>query len=178
MKNFKVFIAVVALGLLAACANKENEPKIYTVDELSSIMGQLVDSTINVQGVAKHICAVSGRKLMLGSDSSEETITVFTKDGNAPFDKETIDKHYTINGIVKVMLVVDEDYLNQWEQQVLQDTTQEGHVCVTEQQGVDINSEENPQLQQIKAYREQIAQNGGQPLTFYYIECQDYSISE
>ena len=59
MKNFKVFIAVVALGLLAACANKENEPKIYTVDELSSIMGQLVDSTINVQGVAKHSICIS-----------------------------------------------------------------------------------------------------------------------
>ena len=100
-----------------------------------------------------------------------------------PFDRTTTGKTYKVTGKVAITVTIDDAYLNEWEQEVRESGLKEGtHICETEQQaaGIDLkeNLDENPQMQQIKAYREKIAQNGGKPIVQYHIECSEFEVVE
>ncbi len=173
----KILLFAFAVLFMTSC----NKTAVVSVEEFATKAGDLVDQTVIVEGVAKHICSNSGRKLFLSTPGKEQLITVFTGEGMDPFDRETTGKTYKVTGKVAITVTIDEAYLNEWEQEVKESGLKEGtHICETEQQaaGIDLkeNLDENPQMQQIKAYREKIAQNGGKPIVQYHVECCEYEI--
>ena len=183
MKKLTLSLLVAFFALvLASCSSNPTE---VTVENFKSQAKDLVEKEVTITGVAKHICQHSGRKLFLAPlTESEELVTVFTNNDMQPFDKETIGKTYTVNGIVKITETIDENYLDKWEdevnEQLMKGETmeEEGH-CGTEAKaaGVEVSEKEgNPQLLQIKAYRKKLAENNGEPLVFYHIECNSYEI--
>ena len=173
----KILLFAFAVLFMTSC----NKTTVVSVEEFATKAGDLVDQTIIVEGVAKHICSNSGRKLFLSTPGKEQLVTVFTGEGMEPFDRTTTGKTYKVTGKVAITVTIDDAYLNEWEQEVRESGLKEGtHICETEQQaaGIDLkeNLDENPQMQQIKAYREKIAQNGGKPIVQYHVECCEYEI--
>ena len=183
----KKLIASLATALLVvffmASCSKTTE---VTVENFKSQAKNLVDKKVTITGVANHICSHSGRKLFLVSpNGGEEMVTVFTNKDMKPFDKETIGKTYTVNGIVKITQVIDEEYLNKWEDEVNDqinagNAVEEESHCGTENKAAGIEVEEgrddNPQLLQIKAFRKKLEENNGEPIVFYHIECNSFEI--
>ena len=175
----KILLFAFAVLFMTSC----NKTTVVSVEEFATKAGDLVDQTVIVEGVAKHICSNSGRKLFLSTPGKEQLVTVFTGEGMDPFDRTTTGKTYKVTGKVAITVTIDEAYLNEWEQEVRESGLKEGtHICETEQQaaGIDLkeNLDENPQMQQIKAYREKIAQNGGKPIVQYHIECSEFEVVE
>ena len=175
----KILLFAFAVLFMTSC----NKTTVVSVEEFATKAGDLVDQTIIVEGVAKHICSNSGRKLFLSTPGKEQLVTVFTGEGMDPFDRTTTGKTYKVTGKVAITVTIDEAYLNEWEQEVRESGLKEGtHICETEQQaaGIDLkeNLDENPQMQQIKAYREKIAQNGGKPIVQYHVECSSFEVVE
>ena len=175
----KILLFAFAVLFMTSC----NKTTVVSVEEFATKAGDLVDQTVIVEGVAKHICSNSGRKLFLSTPGKEQLVTVFTGEGMDPFDKTTTGKTYKVTGKVAITVTIDEAYLNEWEQEVRESGLKEGtHICETEQQaaGIDLkeNLDENPQMQQIKAYREKIAQNGGKPIVQYHVECSEFEVVE
>ena len=175
----KILLFAFAVLFMTSC----NKTTVVSVEEFATKAGDLVDQTIIVEGVAKHICSNSGRKLFLSTPGKEQLVTVFTGEGMDPFDRTTTGKTYKVTGKVAITVTIDEAYLNEWEQEVRESGLKEGtHICETEQQaaGIDLkeNLDENPQMQQIKAYREKIAQNGGKPIVQYHVECSEFEVVE
>lgn len=174
-----ILLAVMAIAMVS-CQSKKNEVK---VDEFANRAPEFVDQTISIEGVAQHVCATSGRKLFLGSETSDESVIVMAGADIDKFDANTIGETYSVEGIVREMVRIDEAYLDEWEKQVIEMGVQEGtHICSSEQKALGIDNPEeieladNPQMKQIVAYREQIAANNGQPLIFYCVECVKYSL--
>ncbi len=175
----KILLFAFAVLFMTSC----NKTTVVSVEEFATKAGDLVDQTVIVEGVAKHICSNSGRKLFLSTPGKEQLVTVFTGEGMDPFDRTTTGKTYKVTGKVAITVTIDEAYLNEWEQEVRESGLKEGtHICETEQQaaGIDLkeNLDENPQMQQIKAYREKIAQNGGKPIVQYHVECSEFEVVE
>lgn len=175
----KILLFAFAVLFMTSC----NKTTVVSVEEFATKAGDLVDQTIIVEGVAKHICSNSGRKLFLSTPGKEQLVTVFTGEGMEPFDRTTTGKTYKVTGKVAITVTIDDAYLNEWEQEVRESGLKEGtHICETEQQaaGIDLkeNLDENPQMQQIKAYREKIAQNGGKPIVQYHVECSSFEVVE
>ena len=175
----RILLFAFALLFITSC----NKTNVVSVEEFATKAGDLVDQTIIVEGVAKHICSNSGRKLFLSTPGKEQLVTVFTGEGMEPFDRTTTGKTYKVTGKVAITVTIDDAYLNEWEQEVRESGLKEGtHICETEQQaaGIDLkeNLDENPQMQQIKAYREKIAQNGGKPIVQYHVECSSFEVVE
>lgn len=174
----KILLFAFAIFFLASC----NKTETIKVEEFAARAADLVDQSVVVEGVAKHICSNSGRKLFLAPlEGGEQLVTVFTNDEMGPFDRETTGKTYTVKGIVGITVTIDEAYLDEWEAEVKELGLKEGtHICETEQQaaGLDLkeNLDENPQMQQIKAYREKIAQNGGKPIIQYHVVCESFEV--
>lgn len=190
MKRF-FLIAIIAV-LFAACGSKQT---VLTVEEFTTQAPELLDQTVTVKGVAKHICQNSGRKVFLASTAdSEQTVTVFTGENMNPFDKTTVGKTYTMTGVVKVLTVIDEEYLNNWESQVrtqIAGGTGNDHHCSMEngvsEEGTtaenttteavpDSLTLNNPQLKQIEEMRNKIAAQDGKPITMYKIECTSFTV--
>lgn len=175
----KVLLFAFAILFMVSC----NKTNVVGIEEFATKAADLVDKTVVVEGVAKHICSHSGRKLFLSKPGKEQLVTVFASEGMEPFDRNTTGKTYKVTGKVGITVTIDEAYLNEWEQEVIESGLKEGtHICETEQQaaGIDLteNLDENPQMQQIKAYREKIAQNGGKPIVQYHVECSEFEIVE
>ena len=175
----KILLFAFAVLFMTSC----NKTTVVSVEEFATKAGDLVDQTIIVEGVVKHICSNSGRKLFLSTPGKEQLVTVFTGEGMEPFDRTTTGKTYKVTGKVAITVTIDDAYLNEWEQEVRESGLKEGtHICETEQQaaGIDLkeNLDENPQMQQIKAYREKIAQNGGKPIVQYHVECSSFEVVE
>ncbi|MGN0034011.1 MAG: hypothetical protein ACI358_09600 [Candidatus Limimorpha sp.] len=178
---FLILISFITLSFISCCSNK-NE---VSVDDFGTKAKDLVGQEISITGVAQHICNHSGRKLFLTSPEGGETmVTVFTNPDMKPFDKETIGKTYTVKGVVKITNTIDEAYLQEWEAKVMESIAngeaqnEEGH-CGTENKaaGIEVDDNiDNPQLAQIKALRQKIAENNGQPLVFYHVECNSFEI--
>ncbi len=175
----KYLLLIVAALMASCCGPKTTE---LTVEDFNGKAAEYVEKPVTITGVAKHICANSGTKLFLGSpEGGDAMVTVFTGEGMEPFDRTTVGKTYTVNGIVKVTVTIDDAYLDEWEREVVENGIREGdHICETEQQaaGVEIDeNEENPQLKQIETYREKIVANGGNPIIQYHVECQSFDIN-
>lgn len=174
----KIFLFFVCLACLAAC---NNQPKVQeiAVSDFNKKAPELLDKTVTLKGVAKHICHTSFRKLFVGTENSDEMVTVMAGDDMKDFDLEMEGKNVIVEGIVKVANTIDNAYLDEWEKEIMESGEMEGeHTCVTEQKAADAavgQAEtdtivpENPQLVRIKAYRQKIEENGGNPLVFYNI---------
>lgn len=186
MKKLALSLLVAFFALaLASCSEEASKPTEVTVENFKSQAKDLVDKEVTITGVAKHICQHSGRKLFLAPENGgDELVTVFTNKDMNPFDKETIGKTYTINGIVKITQTIDEEFLNKWEDEVNdrinngEAVEEEGH-CGTENKAAGIEvaeNAENKELAQIKAYRKKLEENNGKPLVFYHIECNSFEI--
>ena len=183
MKKLLSALAALVVVLVMASCNC-NKPTEVTVANFKSQAKGLVDKEVVITGVANHICSHSGRKLFLAEEGNDDVIVmVFTNKDMQPFDKETIGKTYTVNGIVKITQTIDEEYLNKWEDEVNaqiaqgEDVEEEGH-CGHEDQAAGIEShegEENPQLLQIKELRKKIEETG-EPIVTYHIECTSFEI--
>ena len=181
MKKVLLSLSTLLIAVfMIACGSKSTT---ITVESFKDQAPSLVDKQVTITGVAKHICQHSGRKLFLAeSEDGETMVKVFTGKDMDPFDKTTIGKTYTVNGIVKISQTIDNAYLDDWEKEV-KESIEKGEVeeehCGTESKAngieADVNTE-NPQLAQIAAMRKKIAENGGNPLVFYHIECTSYEM--
>ena len=186
----KLFYVLVAVACLAAC---NNQPKIQEVaiGDFNKKAPELLDQTVNIKGVANHICHTSFRKLFVGDENSTEMVTVMAGEGMDNFDVAMEGKKVVVEGIVKVANTIDNAYLDEWEKEILESGEMEGeHTCVTEQKAEDAavgqaeNAEtdtivpENPQLERIKAFRQKIEENGGNPLVFYNMVATSVKVAE
>lgn len=173
--------ALFMIAIMVSCGKQSN----VTVENFKSQAKELVNKEVTITGVASHICSHSGRKLFLASENGgEDLVTVFTSKDMKPFDKETIGKVYTVKGIVKITQTIDEQYLDNWEKDVMEqiakgETVEEESHCGTENKaaGIEVDENaENAELAQIKAFRQKIEENNGEPLVFYHIECNNFEI--
>ncbi len=175
---------IVVLVMASCCGNK---PAEVTVANFKAQAKQYVDKEVVITGVANHICSHSGRKLFLAEEGNDdEIVMVFTNPDMKPFDKETIGKTYTVNGIVKITQTIDNEYLDNWEKEVKEQIAageaeeehcdHEAKAAGIEKAGCDKEAAaENPQIAKIKALREKIAETG-EPIVTYHIECTSFEI--
>lgn len=153
---------------------------VITPDDFSGKAPGLVDQTVVLKGTASHICSKSGRKVFLKGEG-DATVTVFAGENMGKYDPETIGKVYVVKGKVIETARIDNAYLDEWQKEVEEGALAQGHDCENEQAAMGLDSEaiaqaENPQLAEIRQYRERIAANGGNDLVFYGIEAESFTV--
>ncbi len=119
----KLLSIVVILSALVACNNVENDKKTsekkaeitkVSVDNFEAMAGELVDKPVSIKGTIVHVCKHGGKKLFLASDSTETQVKVTTAADMKAFNTDWEGSDATIEGKV-AELVIDEQYLNDWE---------------------------------------------------------------
>jgi hypothetical protein len=172
-----IFAALLALG---AC-NSENkairnqEAVVVSNANFEQEAAGLVDHKIALEGIVTHVCKHGGKRFFLG----EERIKVLASDKIGSFETSLEGSDVYVEGILREERV-DEAFLQEWESELEENAeVQEKEVAHKGEPGHDhaeAEAAEDPNAaarQQIKQYRDQLASEGKEYLSFYTVEVLD-----
>ena len=193
--SFLIFIATVTF----ACNNTQQSGEIktdkndateiateVTVANFEQMAGDLVGKEVSLTGLVNHTCKHSGKRMFLVAEDTDATIEIVAGDNIDSFDAELEGSDVIVNGIV-AELRVDENYLAEWEAEIMSETEEEtlkihdgkhegeGHNKdgVGENEEAE-NLEEEPSgtdMGKIENLRNMLKESGKDHLSFYSIEC-------
>lgn len=185
MKNFVsvLFLAFVIVSCAEApkTSEKTTEPEavVITVGNFNEKAGDLVGKLVTISGTADHICRSDGKKLFLISTEEEGRVKVTTGENMAAFNSENEGQDIIVTGIVEES-VVDEAYLQEWEEEILAGIEETKHLGggepMTEEEKAAGHHEEEAGKEQIANYRLLMKDRGVDKLSFYSITCTAYEI--
>lgn len=190
MKKLMLF-GMIAL-LFSACSNspkpaaettevteKSNEPVMITVGSFESKAADLVGETVTITGTADHICKHDGKKLFLIDTEEEGRVKVTSGEGVPAFNTDYEGYDFVVSGYVDEM-IVDEEYLLEWEEEVIAGIDETRHLGggqpMTEEERAAGVHLDDPAMEQIAAYREEMKELGTDKLSFYSIVCTSFDV--
>lgn len=190
MKKLMLF-GMIAL-LFSACSNspkpaaettevteKSNEPVMITVGSFESKAADLVGETVIITGTADHICKHDGKKLFLIDTEEEGRVKVTSGEGVPAFNTDYEGYDFVVTGYVDEM-IVDEEYLLEWEEEVIAGIDETRHLGggqpMTEEERAAGVHLDDPAMEQIAAYREEMKELGTDKLSFYSIVCSSFDV--
>ncbi|MCX6308925.1 MAG: hypothetical protein NTY32_08920 [Bacteroidia bacterium] len=97
MKTKILFVALLVAAFLPFSANAQ---AVYSVEEMAVKAPTLVGQTVQIKGLASHVCAVTGRKLFLTDSDGEKLLRVNAGNDIAKFDKAIVDSTVIATGVV------------------------------------------------------------------------------
>lgn len=195
MKSITPFI-IALMFLAVSCENIADKTETSTVIEETSDNGiiavqlsdfnekaeTLVGEQIVLTGMVDHVCKHGGQKFFLVNENADARIKVVTGKNMAAFNTELEGETVQVIGVVDE-LRIDEEYLREWEEEVLAGLSgEEGEkgekVHMGEGEGEHHEDEENPDLAQINAYRTKIAESGKDYISFFSVICVEYDVDK
>ena len=189
----KIFaVSFIALAMMACSGGQKPEATeeavmdtpeatVVTVGNFKDQAGELVGKLVTITGTADHICKEDGKKLFLIDTETEGRVKVVTGEDVPAFNSEYEGFDFIVTGIVEET-VIDEAYLLEWEEEIKAGIEEEKHLGG----GTPMTAEEkeaghhisDPAFEQINAYRQKMADQGVDKLSFYNIVAVSYEIIE
>ncbi len=160
-----------------ASSDESNQPVQITVANFSEKAPELVDKLVFIRGIADHICKHDGKKLFLVDTISDGRVKVVTGENTVAFNIEYEGYDFEITGKV-LETVVDETYLQEWEEEIKAGIEEKKHLeggKSAEANEEDHHSDEEA-MESIQRYRDQMAEQGVNKLSFYSIEASSYKV--
>lgn len=161
-----------------------------TVANFSEMAGTYSGKQIMIKGTVSHTCKHGGKRMFIIDEGTEESVKVEAGENIASFDAELEGSDVIVTGIL-AELIVDEAYLNNWENEVLEETSEEYKIHTGDHEGehgeegedgeyAEGETEEDhhgTDLEQIEDLRNTLKESGKDHLSFYSIECISYEVA-
>jgi hypothetical protein len=184
MKKISLLLfAIAAIALLPFSRIQAQTAKVYSVEEMTEKAPSLVGQTVQIKGLAQHVCSHSGRKLFLATADGKKTFRVNAGTAFQRFDENIIDTTVVATGIVTENKTFMET-LNKQEAALIaaEKAKKEPDHCTSEAKANGENTSATP-VQRITALKEklqqQIKDGKNNYLSSYTIDnCTEYHISK
>lgn len=175
MKYYK-FSLIILLVIAFACNEKpqsdstsenadiEKVETIVLVDQLLEDPDTYVGKVVEIEGLVTHVCKHSGKRLHLTSTASNEMIRVEATGDINQFEKELEGSDVRITGKVQ-KLVIDEDYLSKWENEMTSKGEDHDH------------SHDEEKEEQLNNMRERLENCGQDQLVSYWVDGTSFEIN-
>ena len=180
----------MTLGL-ASCGDNSNKnkeqasaeemtPTALEVDQVLADPDSLVGDTIKVEGICTHICKHGGGKIFLMGSDDTKTLRVEAGESIGSFPQETVNSIVRVTGVL-VEDRIDEDYLAQWEAQIVDQAKEaQGEGGCAADMKANAEAEANSVRERIATFRSRIAERTekeGKPyVSLYHMEGLSYEI--
>ena len=165
----------------AAQTRVAEEPIVITVGSFDEKAAELVGKEVIITGTTDHICKHDGKKLFLIDVEEEGRVKITSGEGVPAFNSEYEGYDFKIIGIVDEM-IVDEEYLREWEEEVIAGIDETRHLGggepMTEEERAAGVHLDDPAMEKISDYREMMAEEGTDKLSFYSIVCTSFEVIE
>lgn len=166
-----VFTVVIGVVLISACGQKQEGTEGVAALTLAKFMEQpeqFIDKEVVLEGTVTHVCKHGGKRVHLTDTKTNDRMKVELGENMPAFARELEGSDIIVTGILRETRI-DKQYLDEWEQEVLAETTEEhkdaGHV--------------DPQgLEAVNAKREELAASGKPYLSMWHVECISYKMKD
>jgi hypothetical protein len=190
----KYVVALIAMVfVLSACENQQkkeaaSEEEVILIEEIVPISlsdfdvraEELVGKQVMLTGTVDHVCKHGGQRMFVIETGSEGRVKVTPDENIAAFKTDLEGQSVKLIGIVEEQRI-DEDYLKEWEEEVMagtdmgDDKGEGSHLGGdTEKGGSDADMEE--ELEKINNLRQEIAESEKGYLAFYSVLCTEYEV--
>lgn len=199
LKNLIIVIFIYAL--FVSCGNNGSQKKdqttvetektivdpiVITVAEFTDKSGELVGELVVIEGIVDHVCEHGGKRMFIIDEGTDGRVKIVTGENMPSFNTEMEGSEIKILGTVDE-LVINEEYLTNWENEILSETGE------TKKVGEGTGSGEHKggshgdkadqgehvkELEKIKQYREKIKNSGDDQFSFYSIVCEKFKVKE
>jgi len=190
----KIALALIAVAVLVACNTEgkkdQNEEKVeitqVSISDLLENADQYVDQPVMLTGTVDHVCRQGGKKMFLTDQTPENRIKLTPGKNMPSFDVELEGSDLTVEGVLQA-LVIDEDYLNKWEEEIQAKHDEEK--AEGEGEGEDEHAQTEygekadqglhvGDMQQIDSYRKMLEESGEDKVVLYSVELKKFSKKE
>lgn len=213
MKRNLVLIAIFSIFLIS-CGNQQEQteqtndkteittvdPIVVTVGEFAEKAEELTGKTVVLEGIVDHVCEHGGDKMFIISEDTNGRVKITIGEDILSFKTEWEGSSIKLKGVVEE-LIIDEDYLNNWENELLtnDEKSEKGKgLGKNKKEGEDHKDGEHKKgegdhktikgkkadqgehidgFEQIKNIRKKVAESEKGYLAFYSIVCQEYKIA-
>ena len=188
---------MLAAVLFVAACNTETKTDtvkadVITVANFLDAADTFIGKSINVKGTVVHTCKHGGRKMFIMGETEEQRLKITAAEDKTPFEQTIEGSDVVVTGTVEE-LRIDEAYLANWEAEVAEGgeeahkETGDGTGDGTHANEKDHASESGDKadqgthtadLQQIAAYRAQIAETEKGYLSFFSVAYDEFAVVE
>ncbi|OGU58592.1 MAG: hypothetical protein A2X64_05045 [Ignavibacteria bacterium GWF2_33_9] len=190
MKRYYFLLTIITLISIAfSCSDKGNNNNpaekvnipVVTVDEFLDSPDQFFNKEVKLTGTVSHVCKHSGKKMFIFGKDPKATLKI-NVGGNAPkFAIELAGSDVEIQGKVVEDARIDEQYLQEWENDIktavddgsIKVCTEEGDAMTSQgKKGVEISDKnsEDP-YKDVKEMRLRMQESGKSYLSVYALNC-------
>lgn len=194
----RLFYLGLVLSISLACSNQSttsdeassiNEEANQEIAELSvanfnTDAGEHIGNNVRITGTVNHTCKHSGKRMFIVDEDTEENVKIEAGENIDNFDAELEGSVVVVTGTVKAQ-IVDEAYLDEWENEIIEGDTEEMKLHDGEHAGQGNHGEgesqegEEPKgegLTKINNLRTMLSESGKDHLAFYSLECISYEV--
>jgi hypothetical protein len=175
MKSIKFSLFVLVILFFARCEKTSNRDtaeasdtdvveSVVPVDELMTDPDAYVGKIIEVEGLVTHVCRHSGKRLHLTSPASNEMIRVEATGDITQFNRELEGSDVRIKGLVQ-KLVIDEDYLAKWENEMTGKEEDHNH------------GPDEEESEQLNTMRKRLEESGRDQMVSYWVDGTSFEVN-
>ena len=139
-----------------------------TVSAFEKLAPRLVNKDVLIEGTVSHTCKHGGKRMFLVDGNDSISVEVTTGPDIPKFDEKLVGSRLRILGTLKEE-VIDEKYLNEWENEVRKPAENHDAGIHTGAQGHQ-DQDMQAKLDQINSLRDELKKCGKDHLSFYSIE--------
>lgn len=187
----KLFGTLMIIGLMMACGTSQKPEQSDAKEEVAVAVNvanfkekaaDLVGKLITIQGTADHICKHDGKKLFLIDVEMPGRVKIVTGEEMAAFNSELEGFDFIVTGIV-AETIVDEAYLQEWEEELkaeaeVEEKHLDGEHGHGEGEEEDDHHSNEGAYETIANYRQMMADEGVDHLSFYHVVAVSYEVIE
>ena len=193
MKKTFLVLSMVLLAF-AACKNQgkqvAEEPAVLeiSIDELLDQPVEFVGKEVMFTGLADHVCKHGGKRMFVLGETPSNRLRINAGESISKFDVELEGSTVQVTGTF-TELVIDETYLNQWEEELQSGEKMAGDKKVHTGEGSSATSTHGSsfgeevdegthteEMGQIERYRNQLKESGQEKLSFYSLSCREFKV--
>lgn len=164
----KMFFLLALATFVFSCQNegeKSSDPKdavaVLTVENFEEKAADYVGQIVNISGTVDHTCKHSGKRMVIIGENPEYRLKIESGEVDQ-FNRELEGSDVSVNGVV-TELRMDENYLNDWEEEI-----RTNHA--------DDEDGGESELESVKQYREELAKSEKGYLSLYGMDCVNYEV--
>lgn len=141
--------------------DRKDAVAVLTVENFEEEAAGYVGQIVNISGTVDHTCKHSGKRMVIIGENPEYRLKIEAGEVDQ-FNRELEGSDVSVNGLV-TELRMDENYLNDWEEEI-----RTNHA--------DDEDGGESELEKVKQYRAEIAQSEKGYLSFYGMDCVNYTV--
>lgn len=166
--------------VFASCDTNEqkqagNQITKIEVADFESKAPEYSGQKVSLKGTVVHVCKHGGKRMFIISDDPDKRVKILSTEKSGVFNAEMEGSDVSVTGIVSVQEITKASLAKMRSEAEEMTETTKPEAMHSGEEGHENNEEAEETLMKVGNWKKQLEESNMDKLTFYSIECQDYT---